>query len=334
MRDYFSAKVLLLVGCLGYAGGQFLFSVATTEPMILLARCFSGIFTGSIAVSALVYVTEHAKGEGAGRDLAKLAIIQSLGGAFGYLIGGVLGSVSIPLTFGLQVATLALCGVLYFCLLRDTHEESETREPMRIRVLAKEANPLHAFKSCRLFMTKSFGILFVTVLFANLGTYAFDQCFNYYIRDQFQLTSAYNGLIKAATGVITLVANGTICMWLIRKERIKGPTALALLCCAVSIACMLGAQRLGIFITICIVFFAFNAVYIPLLQDCVARETKQHSNLVMGFYNAVRSMGMIGGALTAGMIYSYDAKLPFLFACICFVSAAIMLGMAALKKRV
>ena len=323
MREYFSARGLLFIGCLGYAGGQFLFSISKTMPIILLARCTSGVFVGAISVSTLVYATDHGVTDRAGENLAKLAILQSLGAAFGYLIGGVLGSRSIPFTFSLQVAVLALCGILYGTLL--TKDQEETHESVHLKMLLKEANPLKAFSSCRAFMTVSFALLFLAVLFANLGTFAFDQCFNYYLKDQFQLSSRYNGLIKAIIGVITLIANTSICMRIMKRKNIKRPTAWIMLCGAASIFFMLQAVRLPAFVTICIAFFTFNAIYIPLLQDSVARESTKKNNLVMGFYNAVKSMGMIGGALVAGFIYSYGAKLPFVFAGICFVLAAVFL---------
>ena len=329
LRDYFEPRKLLAIGCFGYALGQIFFSIAATEVTIVFARCFSGIFTGAVNVSTLVYVTDTSEEGHIGKNLAKLAILNSLGAAFGYLIGGVMGTVSITLTFMLQSGTLVLCGILYLCLLKK--DKGGEREKISVRIIGREANPLMAFINCRFFMTKKFVILFIAVLFANLGTNAFDQCFNYYLKDQFQLSSAYNGVIRAATGIITLIANSTICMWIMKKSKIKRPTAAVLLCCAVSIASMLFVEKLPMFIAVCIVFFAFNAIYIPLLQDCVVRETDKDGNLVMGFYNAVKSMGMIGGALVAGGIYGIGEKLPFVFAAICFTLAAVLLGVRWIK---
>ena len=49
----------------------------------------------------------------------------------------------------------------------------------------------------------------------SLGFTAFDQSFNYYIKDVFGFSSGYNGLLKGAMGIITLIANTTIALWLI-----------------------------------------------------------------------------------------------------------------------
>ena len=51
---------------------------------------------------------------------------------------------------------------------------------------------------------------------------------------------------------------------------------------------------------------------LPVLQNMVASQADPaQKNLVMGFYNATKSLGSIAGSLTAGFIYSVNVKLPF-----------------------
>ena len=49
----------------------------------------------------------------------------------------------------------------------------------------------------------------------------------------------------------------------------------------------------------------------------------ESSGVLMGFYNAVKSLGMIFGALTAGFIYDIMPELPFWMAGIFFVLAGL-----------
>ena len=58
------------------------------------------------------------------------------------------------------------------------------------------------------------------------------------------------------------------------------------------------------FVIVNVLFFAFHSVSLPLLQTLVAEDVKSNqSSLVMGFYNAVRSLGGIAGALFSGLLY-------------------------------
>lgn len=332
MRDFFSAKKLLLIGCLGYAFGQFLFSIMKTEATILMARCFSGFFVGAVGVSTLVYVMDVSEEAQVGENLTKYAIVQSVGAAFGYLIGGVVGVYSIKITFLLQSLVLAVSGLLFVTLLEDG--SAAEYEPFNAKVFVKEINPLKSFGDSRNFMTKKLAFIFMAVVFANIGTNAFDQCFNYYLKDQFQFTSVYNGVMKAITGSITLVINSTLCIWIIRHARLKRATSLILAGCAVSIAVMLSMEQIVLFFVVCVVFYSFNAAYIPLLQACTARGAAEgNGNAVMGFYNATKSLGMIGGALIAGMIYQFGSDYPFILAGLCFGVGAVILSISDAGRK-
>lgn len=324
MRDFFPAKKLLCISCIGYAVGQVLFSIMKTEVTILLARCFSGLFVGAISVSALVYIMDASDENRVGENLTKFAIVQAVGAAFGYFIGGMIGVYSIRVTFILQSLVLAISGVLFATLPADC--EGAKYQSFDSKGLIKEMNPLKAFFDSRVFMTVNLAFFFAAVVFANIGTNAFDQCFKYYLRDQFQFTSLYNGVMKAVTGIITLLVNGTICMWIIRHTRLKRSTGLILAGCAGSIMIMLTANHIVLFFALCVLFYSFNAAYIPLLQSLAARSANDgNGNMLMGFYNATKSLGMICGALIAGGIYQYGADYPFLLAAGCFAVAAVIL---------
>jgi DHA1 family multidrug resistance protein-like MFS transporter len=75
-----------------------------------------------------------------------------------------------------------------------------------------------------------------------------------------------------------------------------------------------------------ILYFAVMAVSIPLTQNLVAEHARQagDSNLTMGFFNGVRSLGGIAGSLAAGLLYSVGPKLPFVLGLAAFVLATAM----------
>ncbi len=332
MRDFFPAKRLLMIGSTGYAFGQFLFSIMKTEATILMARCFSGFFIGAVSVSTLVYIIDVSPPAKRGENLTRFAIVQAVGAATGYLTGGVLGVYSIRLTFFVQSVLLFAGGILFLLLLDDN--KAGEYEPLNTKGFIREINPLKSFLDSRSFMNKNLALLFVAVVFANIGTNAFDQCFNYYLKDQFQFTSIYNGLMKAVTGIITLIVNGTLCMWIIRSGRVKRATGMILGGCVASIVMMLLANHIVLFFAVCVVFYGFNAAYIPLLQDCTARGANEgNSNAVMGFYNATKSLGMICGALIAGLIYNYGSDYPFMLAGACFAVAAVILVRSEPRRK-
>ena len=195
-----------------------------------------------------------------------------------------------------------------------------------------DADPFAAFIQSRQFMSVLFAVLFTVTVLQNVGYNAFEQCFNYFIKDEFGLTSKYNGLIKGVIGFVSLTANATICMSIIRRGKVNRSVAYVLSACTLTIFAMLFLDEMRIpFLIVNVVFYAFNAVSIPLLQDMVAKKAEgSDSNLVMGFYNATKSLGGIIGSLTAGFLYAKGASLSFVVAGIVLLLAT---GFAFVYQR-
>lgn len=327
-----SSRTTLLISCVGYAVSQIGFAYGTTQGMILLVRTLAGIFVGGVYVSFLTYVINMAKPEDQGKYLTYSATIQSVVGAFGYLVGGFLGEYSIRLTFLLQCAILALSGIaFYFICLPDNQET----EKVPVKQVIRQSNPMQAFLDGRYFMTAAFAMLFAVNILTNLGNTGFDQVFNYYLKDQLGLTSSYNGIIKAAVGFISFAFNMTLCLWIIRKtDTGKSMVVITAVCTAASVGALLLPQ-LSLYIICSVLVYAGYSVSLPVLQDMVAQKADPaQKNLVMGFYNATKSLGSVIGSLMAGFLYGIHVKLPFLVVAVIYgVSVLAAVGYLACARK-
>ena len=309
INNYVSSRFSLLICCCGYGIAQVWFAYATTEFMIICARMFAGLFTGGIFVSFLTYVVNASKPEDQAKYLTYSATIQSVAAAFGYMIGGFIGEYSVKATFLVQAATLFGVAVMFYLVCEP---DAPTGNKIPMKKLAKEANPFQAFLDSRKFMTIAFAMLFAVNVLINFGNTGFDQAFNYYLKDQMGLTSSYNGIIKAAVGLVSFISNMTLCIWIINKTNTKKSMVVLVSVCTVSAIGTLISPNIGLFIAFSVLVYAGYSVSIPVLQDMVAKMADPaQKNLVMGFFNATKSLGSIAGSLTAGFIYSVNAKLPF-----------------------
>lgn len=314
---YISSKRALFISCLGYAAAQFWFAYSTTELMIILARMFAGLFTGGVYTSFLTYIVNVAKPEDQAKYLTYNATSMSVGSAFGYMVGGLLGEISVRGTFLVQVACILLSGIAFLFLC-----EPDAKEGLKLsgKQLAREANPFQAFVDSREFMSMGFALLFAVNILINFANTGFDQAFNYYLKDQLSLTSSYNGIIKAAVGLISFVANMTLCVWIIHKTNVKkSMTVLTAVCAAAAFGTAVSAN-IGVFLVFSILVYAGYSVSLPVFQNAVAGQADpEQKNLVMGYYNATKSLGSIAGSFIAGFIYSVHVKLPFACTCLIYV---------------
>jgi len=328
-NEYRNSKNTIALCCFGYSIGQLLFGISKTGSTILCARAFSGVFTGGIFVSFLTYLVHISKDKEKGRNLAILAAVSSVASAFGYFIGGMLGERSIMLVFLLQAGMLVFCGILFWIVCEEDGNK-EDRPSYRQRLLT--ANPFAAFFEVKRFLNKRFIILFLVCGLSYLGFTAFEQCFNYYIKDIFGLTSGYNGTIKAVIGIASLIANATICIWIMKRTNVAKSTMCVLLICTSIIFAVTFTRNQTAFISLSILFFVFNALIVPITQEMVSSEAAtKDSSIVMGFYNGIKSLGGIFGALAAGIFYTVHPTLPIVFAGISFLVATIFAGLLLLK---
>lgn len=321
INTYISSRTSLLIGCCGYGIAQIWFAFATSELSIIGARLLAGAFVGAIFVSFLTYVVNVADIKDQPKYLTYSATITSVAGAFGYLIGGVIGEYSIKGTFLIQAIVLILTGILFYIVCESDKQHAKLKFDKK---LLKDVNPLQAFFDCKYFISIAFIALFAINIFMNFANTGFDQAFNYYLKDQLSLTSAFNGIIKAAVGFISFIANMTLCIWIMNKTKVERSLTILMAVGVISAILSFMIPQIIFFILFSILVYAIYSVSLPILQNMVAKlaDAKQ-KNLVMGFYNATKSLGSIIGSLTAGFIYSTHVKLPFVITAITYAFAFI-----------
>ena len=320
MCSYVPTRKLMLIGGLGYAVGQVFFLIARTEAMIVFARSFGGIFIATLYTAMANYVVNVSEPAKKGSNLTIYATIQNVAGAVGYFVGGMLGLISVETAIIAQIICLASSGVLFYFFCVD---DTEYKHKPERRLSLKDANPFAAFLDIKKFITPTLGLLFVIVAICAIGQNSYEQVFNYYIKDHFGMSSAYNGIFKAAIAIGGMVINSTLCLYLMNKTDTNRSFIWIVMFNTVPIAlALLFFESLWPFAVCDIAFFIINTARLPLMQNlCASRATPETSNSVMGFYQAMSSLGGIFGAAFAGLIYDTSARMPFY---VCF--GAFLIG--------
>lgn len=330
--DHIPIRRILLISGLGYAAGQVFFLMAQNEAMIVAGRMFAGVFVGGAYTSFSNYIINTAAdARERDRNLTAFVTIQSVSSACGYFIGGMLGLISTEFSILWQILCLGLSGILfYFVCVDDTPFKPKDAAPLTI----SEANPFRAFVTVREFMTPMLGLIFLVVAISAIGQNSYEQCFNYYIKDQYGMSSAYNGTFKGLIALVTLVLNSTICVTLQKKTDINRTFLYILEACTALIALILLFHGQLLFVSVYILYSSVNVIRLPLLQSMIAMRANPRSrNCLMGFYQSMTSLGGIFGALFAGLIYRQGPMLPFLLAFIAYGISAVVGSVYVRKYR-
>ncbi len=323
LGNYIPTRRIMLICCMGYALGQVFFAMAQSEVMVVAGRMFAGVFTGGCYTAMANYVINLSGDDRSvrGENLVILSTIQSVGSAIGYFIGGMLGIISVETAFAAQIGLLVFCGIFFRLLcIDDAPYKQKPEQPLSF----KDVNPFAAFISAGSFMTLPLALVFVITAVSAIGQNSYEQCFNYFIKDQYGMTSAYNGLFKAVIAALTLFLNSTVSMYLQKRTDINKSFLYILIACTVLTSLILISQNQILFIAVYIVYSSVMVLRLPLLQAmCANRASASQSNAVMGFYQAMNSLGGIFGALFAGLIYARSAILPFILAFAAFLVSTL-----------
>ena len=122
--------------------GQLAFLLSGSVPTILLARMLSGLFAAGTTVNFMAYIADVSPAGQLGRNMSVCAAVTSAGTAAGYLVGGVIGDLSVHGTFLAQIAILCTVAAGIGLLLRDG--PAYQKQPLALK---RAANPF----SCLLY---------------------------------------------------------------------------------------------------------------------------------------------------------------------------------------
>lgn len=311
--DRYGYSRILGSGFLLYAMVQALFSVSTTQPVIIFCRFMGGVANSACMVATLAYLMAVASGEEKHRFMLYYSVATTAGMAIGYAVGGFIGTVSIQLTFYVQITALLFFCVALFFTLKDPEQRPGT-EVQPDRPDTPRAGPLEI-------VTPMF---FITVFLASFATTGYDNAYNYYVKEALNFPNYYNGLIRAGIGVITFLVSFTVGSRLARGHDLRRSLVPVLVLCG-AVAC--GVCLLDdafLFVMGNFGFYAFNALCLPFQQGILSDASREgDSGYISGVFNSFLYGGKVLGALFAGFVYSFDSKLPFLAAAAVFLISAV-----------
>ena len=306
---------VFLAGNLGYALSQSLFFFCGNPVAIIVARFMGGATGAAMTISNMAAIIDLSREEERASRLSAYAATVCVSSSLGYFTGGMLGARSTAHAFIFQIVLLLLLTAFSFRFLPETLNETVAAE----RADAKK----RTWREMRSAVTPLLFVFLLCAALANLATYGFDNAFNYFIKRELGFSSAYNGIIKAANGLLGLWATLYLNRLLLRRLPADRALTLTLWLCALTLSLVTVTRSVPLFIAFSVIFYIFNAMYQPLLQSLMTRAGHFDFGLLSGLFNSARSVGMIIGSLAAGWLYLVSPRAPFLMEALCLALSAL-----------
>ena len=310
-------KNIFFFGCVLYGLCQLMFLHSKTVFDILFARFLGGIFISAINVSSLVYIIKISESYKKARNISLFTGLTSVMTAFGYLFGGFIGNSHLEYAFYLQFTTLVFCGLIFYLFGIKTNENRRLEQHKIIRSFNVFNNYMQVENH------KIVNILLVIVFLTIFGQTIFEQTFNFYIKDIFNILPARMGIIKSITGIIIIIANLTIGNYILKSKNIHRRTSIVLILCSCFAVVTILFSNETVFLLGNYLFMSLNAVQLVLIQSIYVDQTSDNA---IGTYNCLKSLGWVFGGFVAGFAYDAYCDLPFIVVAILFLMSTLFFG--------
>ncbi|MEG1782250.1 MAG: MFS transporter [Oscillospiraceae bacterium] len=331
--DKFGYARTIAIGYMGYGISSLIFSLATNWQVVVLARFIGGIGIAGLSVCSMAYITAvDAPNQDRSQLLVIYASMQSIGGAFGFLLGGIIGDRNVRYSFYAQAGTLMILALLTFFFIKENPSFVKSEEKLRL----SDANPFTSILSSVKLIDITVGVFMLSVFISMFATNGFDQNFNYYLRAKFNFAPSSSGMFKAVVGIIALIVNMTVNTWIVRKTNISKSMCITLVLCGISIfAMVISPNQVGV-MGFALFYYGFVAMFIPLQQSVMLKNVSNSTKgAVAGLFNAARAFGMMVGPTFAGLVFDINPDYAFIaFSAAMLISAAVSyINYLQLKKK-
>lgn len=329
LGDNYSRKKTLVYATLFYGLSQIAFGLSSTVWQILLTRAIAGIFSGGFMVGLMAMVVDVSQKDKRGERIATYSALMSVSMAAGFLIGGALGYLPIRYVFFIQGTTMILVSFLMRFILEESNppkKEKASKPEFIWNILGDKEKSKEIFTP--------WIIVFLSITFFVFIAYSSNNsAFNYYLREELNFEPIVNGIWKATTGIIGLLANLTINVWIVRKKELKASLRTILSLALFGATMIFLNDSMYPFMAGALFYFTMHTILFPLLQNFAVQRSAQGAGFMVGIFNAVKALGEMIGASVAGFSYDFGSKLPFLISTLALSIALILSIMQYLNKN-
>jgi MFS family permease len=329
LSDRVGRRPVLLWSIAASAMGMAVLGFAPDLTWLFVARIWSGIATGNIAV-AQAYIADVTTPEKRARGMAIIGIAFGLGFIFGPFIGGELSRFAIHGRPGM-LPPLVAAGLSTINLLMALRTLPESLPPERRGASVRRASPIDLEALRRAVSVPGIGAAVAINFMSFLWFSGMEQTFRLFTADRFAMSDAATGRIFGLVGIVSATVQGAIVprlvprageARLVRAGLVVQGIAFALL----GMSPMLGGGALAALWTSAGLIALGNGLQGPTLPAYVSRRasgTAQGTTLgAMQSASALaRSLGpLVGGALYAAI----NPRAPYLIGAAGFVLAALL----------
>ncbi len=312
---------MLSLSTLLYGIIQIMFGQVKTLAGVILFRALAGAAASGYNVGLMSMLVDITTDENRNQIMAKYAAVMSISQALGFLLGGILGFLPSQYVFLIQGIAMILMAIYMKKCIRPTNPEAlgQTYEKPKYiwNIVEESRNNKELFTSwVKIFLAITF--------FVGIAYSGYNNAFGYYLKAELDFKPIVNGIWKAATGLVGLICNMTINIWLIKNTDTKRSIIYLLALNTVFAFLVFFNKSIVLFFVFSFLFFTNYTIQVPILQGFAVEGSDGDAGYMSGLFNAFKYLGEMIGAVGAGFIYNLNSKAPFLLGAVAILFAFLL----------
>ena len=335
LSDKVGRRPLILLGIAGSAIAQVLFGLASSLAMLYIVRAIGGFLSAAMLPATTAYISDITSESDRSRNMAWLGASVSLGVIAGPALGGLTTREDMQFSLGflnLKIEQFAppffLSAILMFLTLLVAMRWLPESLPVRSRITANGKSSLD-WKNLE---NKLLFLLGLT-LASQFGLSVFEGIFAIYAQERFGFEPFQIGIVFMVCGLVMAVFQVIAIGYLAGRIPIMFQVALGFGLMGTGIGLILVAPSLPFLLGVISLLSLGMALISPNLTALVSEQGGQHKGAVLGLQNAANSLGQVGGPILGGILFAWQANVPYLFAGTFLSGVGIWIGLTKKHKQ-
>ncbi len=321
LSDKVGRKPVLLLGMFGFAVTFGLFAIASSIPMLYIARIAGGIFSSAAMPTSLAYIADCTTTEKRGSRMGLVGASIGAGNIFGPALGGMLCDISLSFPFVVS----GFLAVLNFLAVAIFVKESLPAENRKNELKYKRPSLLEGLKT-------PLAVLLIVMMMVSISETTHQWIFALFGEGKLFLNAQQIGWAFTGAGIASVLVQGFLVGvfigWLGEEKTAK----LGMLVVMLSFALLLLAGNYVVVLAaMAIAAFGLGLIR-PSLFAAVSRRTTIEQGKTMGILQGYDSLGRGIGPPLGGFMLDVNLNYGYLEAILLMGLAFLTLSLMADKN--
>lgn len=324
LSDRYGRKRIILISLCIEVVSFALTALATTLPILLIARVVGGIGASNIG-SAQAVVADVTPPEKRAAGMGTLGAAIGMGFVVGPALGGLFSSGSQTLPFWIALGMALLNALLVFCLLPETRKRQEhapTREGLGILFSGWSKVVQH-----RAIVSLVLVNLLYTLAFTGMET-----VFPLLTQKNFGWNATQNGYIFTYVGVLIVLMQGGMVRPLVKRWGERNLMLAGLVLLGLGLIMLIWSANLALLFAAVGVLSIGDGAVTPTSSAVLSLiSPSDEQGEILGFAQGLGGLGRAVGPIIAGVLFSIGPGIPFLTGGV-FAVLAILVTLPAMTR--